>query len=308
MAPSSPRGRGVCYNPLMRIAAAQGCVSVRIADGTWRRQVEQVLTAAGLETDSGHAGRGPELVCVAAAPSSAHGLAEVVSGCSGEGPLLAAVVLLAADGCGLLRTEALDAGAAELLAWPAQAAELPAVLRGLTRRRQSDLDTHPLTGLPGGVALHEALARCRGGALLAVDIDRFKAFNDCYGFARGDEVLRYLGRLLRRNAGATDRVFHLGGDDFFVLTAESGARSLAGRLVARFDENAASFYEPDDRARGYVVGVSRETGEPAHFELMSLSVVVATLAGGPGESVCELAARVARLKLQGKARGHSPTG
>ncbi len=292
----------------MRIAAPQGCVSVRIADDTWRRQVEQILTAAGLEIASGHAGRGPELVCVAAAPSSAHDLVEVVGRCAGEGPLLAAVVLLGADGCGLLRTEALDAGAAELLGWPGQAPELPAVLRQLTRRRQSDLDTHPLTGLPGGVALHEALARCHGGALLAVDIDRFKAFNDCYGFARGDEVLCYLGRLLRENAGAADRVFHLGGDDFFVLTAESGARGLAGRLMARFDEDAVSFYDPDARERGYVIGVSRETGLAAHFELMKLSVVVAKLGSPQGESVCELAARVARLKLQGKACGQSPSG
>ena len=78
-------GRGVCYNRPMRIAAPPGCVSVRIADDTWRRQVEQILTAAGLEIASGHAGRGPELVCVAAAPSSAHDLVEVVGRCAGEG-------------------------------------------------------------------------------------------------------------------------------------------------------------------------------------------------------------------------------
>jgi len=215
-----------------------------------------------------------------------------------------ALVLLETGESCLSRAEALGLGADGLLRWPAEAGDLAPVVAALLRRRQRDLWTHPLTGLPGGAALHAALEECiaaeEGFGLVAVDIEHFKAFNDRYGFSRGDRVLEFLGRLVAEIAGPGDRVFHLGGDDFFVLTGREAACVLVDVLPPRFNEKAAGFYDEADREQGFVCGISRETGMVTAFPLMSVCVVA--IAGGRGDaSVDALARRVAEEKE--RARG-----
>ncbi len=76
-----------------------------------------------------------------------------------------------------------------------------------------------LTGLPGRRAFDEALRRLEGPAVVAmVDVDRFKACNDQYGHAVGDQVLRMVAARLDE-IGAGGRVFRYGGEEFAVLFA-----------------------------------------------------------------------------------------
>jgi diguanylate cyclase (GGDEF)-like protein len=73
-----------------------------------------------------------------------------------------------------------------------------------------------LTGLPNRRALDETLARLSGNyALAMIDIDHFKGFNDTYGHAAGDVVLREVAQTLRRNAGG--QAFRYGGEEFCVV-------------------------------------------------------------------------------------------
>src|SRR5207245_2250136 len=75
-------------------------------------------------------------------------------------------------------------------------------LRLCLSRMSSSLDANPLTGLPGNTSiLYETTRRIEIGrpfALAYLDIDNFKAFNDRYGYGRGDEVLVVTGRLVSR--------------------------------------------------------------------------------------------------------------
>ena len=62
-------------------------------------------------------------------------------------------------------------------------------------RRAEDMRAQsPLTGLPGNVRIEDEIegrgARPRPFAILYVDLDHFKAFNDHYGFMRGDEAIQ----------------------------------------------------------------------------------------------------------------------
>jgi len=76
-----------------------------------------------------------------------------------------------------------------------------------------------LTGLPGRRAFDKALHRLEGPAVVAmVDVDRFKAFNDQYGHAVGDQVLRMVATRLD-DVGAGGRVFRYGGEEFAILFA-----------------------------------------------------------------------------------------
>lgn len=118
---------------------------------------------------------------------------------------LGAVLLLAAAGC---------AEYSALPAWFAAAGATAVVALFWASYRMAFIDT--LTGLPNRRALDDTLARLSGPyALAMVDIDHFKGFNDTYGHAAGDLVLRAVAQTLRRQAGG--HAFRYGGEEFCVV-------------------------------------------------------------------------------------------
>jgi diguanylate cyclase (GGDEF)-like protein len=101
--------------------------------------------------------------------------------------------------------------------------------------------TDPLTGLANRRVFDEALAReaalaARGRrplALMILDVDHFKAFNDAFGHPAGDEVLKQVAVAVRACCRGTDVVARLGGEEFAVLlpgTDLPGGVALAERV------------------------------------------------------------------------------
>ncbi|HVH39541.1 MAG TPA: diguanylate cyclase [Gemmatimonadaceae bacterium] len=77
-------------------------------------------------------------------------------------------------------------------------------------------------------------------AVLAIDVDHFKAINDRYGHLTGDEVIREVGELLRATAREPDVVARIGGEEFTILAPESneeGAMVLAERVLQAFRDH-----------------------------------------------------------------------
>lgn len=86
-----------------------------------------------------------------------------------------------------------------------------------------------LTGIPNRRALDERLAQLDGPYSLAmVDIDHFKKFNDTYGHAQGDDVLRMVAEHLK--AGTSGRAFRYGGEEFCVLAPGVDSAALASLM------------------------------------------------------------------------------
>ena len=89
----------------------------------------------------------------------------------------------------------------------------------------------PLTNLPNRRLLLDRLNQARitatrnqvFGAILLIDIDRFKAINDTRGHDMGDQVLMAVAQSLRTNLGEIDTAARLGGDEFIVIIQNLGA-------------------------------------------------------------------------------------
>jgi len=177
----------------------------------------------------------------------------------------------------------LEAGADDYVAKPFKADELEARILSAVRRRAAMSAANPLTGLPGNVVLTAATQQrlCDGDlfALLLVDIDGFKAYNEHYGFVRGDAAISALGRLLRttlEEVGVSDCVLaHLAGDDFAILTSAEQAEPTALAVVAAFDRAVTELYDPVDVERGHVLTTDRR-GETRSHALLSVSIGIAT--------------------------------
>jgi len=74
-------------------------------------------------------------------------------------------------------------------------------------------------------------------SLLLADIDNFKKYNDSYGHAEGDRVLKAMGDVMRKNFRTMDSCFRMGGEEFLIILPETnaaGAMVAAERLRTRF--------------------------------------------------------------------------
>jgi len=153
-------------------------------------------------------------------------------------------------------TRALGAGAADFISKPVNAAVVRARVRTqLTVKRQRDalralVLTDALTGVANRRAFDERLVaewrRCgRIGlpvALVLVDVDHFKLYNDFYGHPAGDNTLIQVASAMRRAAGRTqDQVARYGGEEFAILLPQLDARGAVGvakRLMLELERMA----------------------------------------------------------------------
>ena len=145
------------------------------------------------------------------------------------------------------------------------------------------LDTSPLTRLPGGIAIEGVLnKRVAAKAKIAfclMDIDNFKAYNDRYGYAKGNELIQataaIIGEAVTDHGNKDDFIGHIGGDDFVVITTPDHYKDICGAITKNFDAAIPEFYDSKDRKRGHIDGENRQ-GEKISFPLATISIAVVT--------------------------------
>lgn len=203
------------------------------------------------------------------------------------------------------RLASLEAGADDAAGPEVGAAEIAARLQALLRRSRAERERSPLTGLPGNAqlerALRERLGRGRTPAILMLDIDNFKAFNDRYGHWRGDRVIQMLGHIARETAARDPDalVTHVGGDDFCIVTTPQLVDQIARQCQEQFDSQARQQYDGSDRRRGYVTTRSR-TGRRRQFKLMTLTLAAATAEAEDMQHIGQFFQVLAELKEYAK--------
>lgn len=134
------------------------------------------------------------------------------------------------------------------------AVKMMGVVRDITEEKAWASQMHrlahhdALTGLPNRLVFEEQLDRAlerarRAGtriALVFIDLNGFKAINDRFGHAAGDQVLQHMARRLREALRGSDSVARLGGDEFVAIleslslerSPHDEARAVAGKLLA----------------------------------------------------------------------------
>jgi len=202
------------------------------------------------------------------------------------------------------RAFSLEAGCDDVVAAPVYPAELLARIQRLVRRRIDSVDANPSTGLPGGVAIEREIARRVGAdrpfVFCYADVDHFKAFNDVYGYAKADGVIRHLASMLVA-AGRRHSAFvgHVGGDDFVILADEPEFEALAHAVTSDFDRLMGLHYDPEDLEVGYLEAPDRY-GTVRRFPLLSLSLAALTVSRPQRASLFALSAAAADAKRKVK--------
>jgi diguanylate cyclase (GGDEF)-like protein len=192
------------------------------------------------------------------------------------------IIMLTAKALSSDKVTGLQSGADDYIIKPFDPIELLARVKGTLRRAKEMRNLSPLTGLPGNIRIQEEIERQvrehRPFAVLYVDLDNFKTYNDKYGFVRGDRLIQGTARMIQDAVMASDTdgfVGHVGGDDFVAVVEPETAEEVAKRVCERFDQDRALYYEDEDLDRGFVRMEDRK-GIEQEIPLVTVSVGIAT--------------------------------
>ena len=193
------------------------------------------------------------------------------------------VIMLTAKAMSADKIVGLTAGADDYIIKPFDPAELVARVKSALRRSREMRGMNPLTQLPGNhqidFELQRRVEKKAPFALMHIDIDNFKAFNDHYGFLRGDQAITLLARCSSDATGASPSgdgfLGHVGGDDFVALVPPEDADDVAQDIIDTWDRNIQELYDKDDAELGYIEVPDRQK-QMHRYVFCTLSIGIAT--------------------------------
>jgi DNA-binding response OmpR family regulator len=220
---------------------------------------------------------------------------------------LTPIILLSALNAPHEKVRGLELGADDYITKPFSTPELQARAQAAMRRSEREGGANPSTRLPGNMAIERAIAlRIEAQQPFAVcycDLDNFKAYNDTYGFFKGDAVIvrtaQILTEVIHEHGLPDDFVGHIGGDDFVVITTPDKVTEVCEAAITTFDEIVPLFYDPTARARGYIAGTDRQ-GHAAQFPMLSISIAVVSSDAKSISHPGEVSQRSIELKKRAK--------
>jgi diguanylate cyclase (GGDEF)-like protein len=177
----------------------------------------------------------------------------------------------------------LELGADDYILKPFNPRELISRVNNTLRRIDRNRRANPLTGLHGNLEIqmeiNYRIARETPFAVIYLDMDNFKAFNDVYGFASGDRAIKMTADIITDNVhilgSQCDFIGHIGGDDFIAITKPAHASKICDGIVNDFDKKIQTLYSDIDRKNGYITTMNRQ-GDMINYPIISISIAVVT--------------------------------
>ena len=214
------------------------------------------------------------------------------------------ILVVSARGEVASRVEGLRTGVDDYMPKPFDVAELVARIESHIRRASEERSINPLSGLPGNFKIYGYIDRMLTEdekiAVLYADLDNFKAYNDYYGFAHGDDVILLVASILEQVLKAAGRenidlLGHVGGDDFVIVTEPAYAEGFCNDIIARFDRKIPLLYHEEDRKQGHIELKDRR-GNPQVYPIMTISIGIVTNERREFESHVDVAEVAAEVK------------
>ena len=191
---------------------------------------------------------------------------------------------------------------------PVNAQYLYYTIKNLGRLITINRRISPLTGLPGNVQIHAELKKRISNkeefSVLYLDLDNFKAYNDVYGFLKGDEIIKFTADTIMTNIHSlipnNSFIGHIGGDDFIAIVPTLNCEDVCKDIIANFDANVVRFFTEDDVEKGYIEVANRK-GVIEQFPLTSISIGVVEADVGRFANILEIGEVGAQVKHMAKS-------
>ena len=163
---------------------------------------------------------------------------------------------------------------------------------------------NPLTQMPGNVPtsehMDELLSHQLEFVVVYADLDFFKPFNDVYGYARGDDAIRGLARILGEHIDPKlDFIGHVGGDDFILIFRSKNWQQRCTSILKKFEQFAYRLYDNQHLSDGGIKSCDRQ-GKPSFYPLLSVSLAAVTVSPQQYFSHHEISAVASDVKTQAK--------
>ena len=191
---------------------------------------------------------------------------------------------------------------------PVNAQYLYYTIKNLGRLITINRRISPLTGLPGNVQIHAELKKRISNkeefSVLYLDLDNFKAYNDVYGFLKGDEIIKFTADTIMTSIHSlipnNSFIGHIGGDDFIAIVPTLNCEDVCKDIIANFDANVVRFFTEDDVEKGYIEVANRK-GVIEQFPLTSISIGVVEVDMGRFANILEIGEVGAQVKHMAKS-------
>lgn len=202
------------------------------------------------------------------------------------------------------RVEILKACVEHYIKAPIDEEYLYYTIKNVIRLLDTNRRVSPLTGLPGNVQIQaemkKRLLNKDDFAILYIDLDNFKAYNDIYGFLNGDEIIKFTSRCimkcLHNDTESEDNfVGHIGGDDFVAITSNIDCEHICQDIVLEFENGVKKYFNEEDLEKGYLEVPNRKC-ILEQFPLTTISIGVVIADEGRFHNVLEIGEVAAQVK------------
>ncbi len=220
-----------------------------------------------------------------------------------ENNMITPVIVVSSNSSRMHRMEILNEAVEYFIKKPVDEGYLYYTVKNLTRLLAINRRVSPLTGLPGNVQiqaeLKKHLMKQEEFSVMYLDLDNFKAYNDEYGFLKGDEVIKYTANIITKcihnDFNQIGFVGHIGGDDFIAIVPYKDTEALCQQIIASFDKGIKSFYNEADIENGYIEIANRK-GIVEKFPLVSISIAVVVADKNRFDNILEIGDVSAQVK------------
>ena len=212
------------------------------------------------------------------------------------------VIVVSSNGSRSHRMRILNESIEYFIKKPVDEGYLYYTVKNLTRLLTTNRTVSPLTGLPGNVQIQSELKKRMANneefSVMYVDLDNFKAYNDVYGFLKGDKIIQFTADTISdaiHESGQGGFIGHVGGDDFIAIVPYLETEKLCQRIIAIFESKIKNFFTEEDAQKGYIE-IANRRGIVEKFTLTSVSIAVVVVDKNRFGNILEIGDAAAQVK------------